>query len=178
MPLGRGTHRRYVSMRRRTMRSGFRGRKCRKSQTFVPFVLLSFSQFWPTHTTSPDSCILFLRYASIYIGVTGTPALFPFSSNFIHPSLYRCGSTERPLLVSLGASDPPKYRPSLTSIEPIRIRHGPLEGKDVSHMPYSNETWTAEFKGSWKRMRGRVEIVCSLRWFCTHIGTRDGMTML
>ena len=32
-------------------------------------------------------------------------------------------------------------------MEPIQIRHGQLEGKDVAYMPYRNETWTTEFMG-------------------------------
>ena len=85
------------------------------------------------------------------------PVSFPY--NFIYLSLHRCGSTEHPLLASLGAPDPPKCRPCLTYIEPARIRQGQLEEKDVAHLPYSNETWTTEFMGSAtereKRMRGK-----------------------
>ena len=77
----------------------------------------------------------------------GTPTPFPFLSNLIHPSLHRCGSTKRPLLASPRAPDLSKYRPSLTSIEHIRIRHGQLQGKDVAHIPYGNETCSTEFMG-------------------------------
>ena len=117
------------------MRSGLRGEEMPKEP--APVLTNPYD-----HT---DSCILILRYASIYIGVTDTP---PSSLSLLTSPppkyLHRCGSTKHPLLASLGASDPSKYRPSLTSIELERIRH---EEKDVAYMPYGNETWTTEFMG-------------------------------
>ena len=73
---GWGTHWLYIA--------DFDGKRYRKSPRFVPFPLLSFSQFLQERTTTADPCTLLLRhrYHSYF------PPPSPLPSNLIHSSLH------------------------------------------------------------------------------------------
>lgn len=83
------------------------------------------------HCSSDKYCSL-TPCPNVYIYI-GTPTLFSFPCNLIHPSLHRWIH---------GLS---KNRPSFRSLQPIRFPHS---REDVADMPYGDETWMTELVGS------------------------------
>ena len=98
-----------------------------------------------------------MRIARLCLSSRLAPCTGSYQESFLRDLVHNEGQHDVAKACSLKTDTArPQSRPSFTSLEPIRIPQGQLEGKDVADMPYGDEMWTTEFVGlAMERGEGR-----------------------